>query len=164
MPSPKDGSTDNWGLASSDGTRAAAGAAFPQLSSGEGGPPLIDEDGKLWVREGGPAPGFATRWQASSGALTNDEQIIAGASLLEQVTGFVQAASDVAVNYVQIYDLAAIPVGVPVQTIRIVGSQVWAWSPQRWQFSNGVRFAVSSSAIAFVAADVAFFNALGWSP
>jgi hypothetical protein len=163
MPSPKNGVTDNWGLASADGTRAAAGAAFPQLSSGEGGPPLIDEEGRLWVREGGPAPGFNARWQASSGALTNDEQIIAGAALLEQVSGFVQAASD-AVNFVQIYDLAAVPAGVPVQTIRIVGSQVWSWSPQRWQFSSGVRFAVSSSAIAFVAGDVAFYNALGWSP
>lgn len=164
MPSPKDGFNDQFGLASADGTRAGAGAAFATGAAGDGLAPLVDLEGRLYLASAPPPlPGYNTAWETSSGAaLTNDTQLFPGPGLLEQVSGFVQAAADVSVNYVQIYDLAGAPAGSPLQTIRVVGSQVWSWSPQRWRFGTGIRFAVSTAPLTYVAGDLAFYNALGW--
>ena len=49
----KNGFNTQWGLVSSDGTRAGAG--FASLSPGEGAPPLVDEEGRLWTRAIDPA-------------------------------------------------------------------------------------------------------------
>lgn len=49
----KNGQNTQWGLVSSDGTRAGAG--FASLSPGEGAPPLVDEEGRLWTRAIDPA-------------------------------------------------------------------------------------------------------------
>jgi hypothetical protein len=43
----KNGFNTQWGLVSSDGTRAGAG--FASLSPGESAPPLVDEEGRLWT-------------------------------------------------------------------------------------------------------------------
>lgn len=163
MAGPKNSDNTQFGLASSNATRAGGGAA--SVAAGNGVEPLVDLEGRQYVVPvGGPLPGFNTPWQTSSGsALVTGAQLLAGPGLLEQVSGFVQAASDTAVNYVQLYDLAAAPtVETPVQSIRIVGSQVWSWSPQRWSFGAGIYFAVSSAPLSYVISDSAFYNALGW--
>jgi len=167
MPSPKDGTNDQWGLASSTGARS--GVAFPPLAVNDGGPPLLDLNGQQWVRQASappPVPGFGEYWANRATVLTNDVQVFPlGPALLDQITGFVEASSDDAVNYVQLYDILATPtVEVPLQSIRVVGSQEWAWAPLRLGFADGLRLCISSSPLSFVAGDLAFYNALGWQP
>lgn len=168
MPRAKDGFNDQFGLSSDTGTRAAAGLAFPPLANGDGGPPLVDNQGRVWVRpigSGPPDPSIAGEFQIASGALENDAEIRgSGAPLiLTMLTGFVEAASDDQVNYVQIYDVVGAPVGVPAFCCKLIGSQNYSWTPPNgWRFANGIRFAVSNTPLSFAAGATAWFNAFGW--
>lgn len=167
MPEPKDGFNDQYGLASSTGSRAAAGPAFPPLANGEGGPPLLDEEGRAWVRpvgSGPPDPSIAGAFQVSATALVNDAEIRgSGAPLmLTMLSGFVEAGDD-EVNYVQLYDVVGAPAGTPVFSARIVGGQNFSWAPPPgWRFTTGIRFALSTSAVTYVAGATGWFNAIGW--
>lgn len=162
----KNGINDQFGLVASSGGRTGA-----SLIDGHGGPPLIDEEGRLWVRVAGgaggnsPDPAIPNAFQLNSGALTNNATIRdAGIPLLlTLLSGFIEAGSDTAVNYVQLYDLDAVPSGVPAFTCRLVGRQAFGWVPVNgWRFENGIRFAVSTAALSFVAGSPAWFNAQGW--
>lgn len=165
MPSPKDGTNDQWGLASSSGSRASI--ALP-LGNGDGAAPLVDLEGRVWVRptgEGPPDPSIAGEFQERSSALLNDAEIRGSGAplLLLMVSGFVQAASDAEVNYVQLYDQIGAPAGSPVFSCRVVGPQNYAWSPPRgWRFATGIRWAISTSPTSYVAGAVGWYNAIGW--
>lgn len=171
----KDGTNGQWGLATSDGTRATAGAAFPALGNGEGGPPSIDGNGNVWVRPVGgtpPAPGFLTAWQEhNTSELTDSAQIRgtvdpANQFMLDQVGGFVNAIADTDVCYVQLFNGSAAPAvgATPQISIRIVGSQNYSWAPGQYHFPDGIWFALSTSPNDYAAGTTAlgWYTALGW--
>jgi hypothetical protein len=170
MTRPKDGSTDQFGLSSSTGARSAAGPAFPPLANGDGGPLLLDNEGRAWVRPVGatpPSPTITGEWQESSRpiGLTNDAEIRgSGAPLiLMMLSGFVEAGSDDEVNYVQLYDVVGAPAGAPAFCAKLIGSQNFSWTPPNgWRFEDGIRFAVSTTAVTYAAGSTAWFNAFGW--
>jgi hypothetical protein len=168
MPSPKDGVNDQYGLSSNTGSRAAAGAAFPTLANGDGGPPLLDNEGRAWVRPvgaGPPDPAITGDFQFTSAGLVNDLEIRGTGAplLLTLITGFVEAGADDEVNYVQIYDVVGVPVGTPAFVCKLIGAQNFSWQPSNgWRFTNGIRFAVSTAALTYAAGSTAWFNAQGW--
>lgn len=159
--------TDNsqFAAVSADGTRAGAGLAA--VVDGNGVEPLSDEEGRLWARvvsSVGPA-GFGTPGQGSSAALTNSEQISAGARLLRLVSG---ANTGLVQVFAQIYDLAGAPgaATVPVQSIPLPAVGEFSWAPYDWAFANGIWFALSTTPIGFTSpgAGVGFWNAQWWEP
>jgi hypothetical protein len=171
MPSPKNGVNDQWGLASSTGVRP--NPPNITLTDGDGGCPLIDEEGRIWTRAipGPPVPGASVAWQAFSG-LVAEAQVRGPQSdpsdqyVLEQISGSLVAASPSEVNFVQIYESNGAPLGgPPVQTILVIGSQVWSWAPQRWRFVDGAIYLLVSTTPdtpTLSATAETTYNALGW--
>lgn len=169
MAGAKTNENEQWGLASSTGARPAP---FATLAAGDGGAPLITPESHVWVRDGGAGPaGYPTPWQDRSAALVGLEGVNTPTliQLLECITGQVVAPSDSEVNYAQLYNSAAPPgaLTVPEWTVRIVGSQAFAWSPSGgWRFTAGIFFALSTTPIGFTApaTAVAWWNATGFQP
>jgi hypothetical protein len=167
MTGRKSPENSQWGLASPDGTRASADALLGTLTPGEGTEPIVDLEGRVWVRVAGgiAPPGFPTKVQASAAALTNSEQIQIGSCKLSTISGF---NNDGALTYyAQVYDLAAAPGGgdVPVQSIPVVSMAEWSWSPDLWEFVNGIYFALSTTPLSFTAAAVqGFWSAELYTP
>jgi hypothetical protein len=167
----KDGTNAQWGLVSADGTRATAGQ--PGAGNSDGVPPLVDEQGRVWVRGANappPIPTFETLWQEASGGV-NDAEIRgqidpANQFILSQVSGFIEAAADTDVNYVQLFNRtgAPNPGDTPEVSIRIVGTQNYSWSPGQWLFDAGIRWAISTTANTYTAGTAALgrYSALGW--
>jgi hypothetical protein len=167
MSGKKTTDNTNFALVSPDGTRAGADALLGALPPGDGTEPLADLEGRLWVRVvGGIAPpGFPTKVQASAAALTNSEQVQLGACKLSTLSGFNNSGATT--YYAQIYDLGAAPGGgdVPVQSIPVVAMAEFSWSPDLWEFVNGIWFALSTTPLTYTAAAVqAFWNAELYTP
>jgi hypothetical protein len=167
MTGTKNFDNTNFALASPDGTRAGANGLLGPLPPGDGTEPLADLEGRLWVRVvGGIAPpGFPTKVQASAAALTNGEQIQLGPCKLSTLSGFNNDAATA--YYAQIYDLAAAPgVGdVPVQVLPVAALAEFSWSPDLWEFVNGMWFALSTTPLSFTAAAAeGFWNAEVYTP
>ena len=154
-----------FGLVSADSTRAGGGAA--SLAPSEGVEPLCDTEGRLWVRMVGGIvpPGFPTKVQASAAALTNSEQIHAGPCKLSTLSGFNNSGATT--YYAQIYDLAAAPGGgnVPVQSLPVVAMAEFSWSPDLWEFTNGIWFGLSTTPLSYTAgAAQGFWNSELYTP
>lgn len=152
MSAAKTQDNNQFGRASSDGTRAGGGAAT--VPAGSGIEPLLDLEGRLWVRTVGgiSPPGFPTKLQASAAALTTSQLVHAGSCKLSTMSGFNNSGSTS--YYAQIYDLAVAPGGgdVPVQVLPVVAMAEFSWSPDLWTFANGVWFALSTTPLSYTAA------------
>ena len=148
--------TDNsqWGLATSDGTRATG--LKPPAVDGHGIEPVVDLDGRVWTRDGlspiDPALGVIRYDNAGAFAGQGIALVAVLPLTLLRIFGFKTGAN---VEYIQLYDLAAgPPAGVPFAQFAV---------PQDGDFSldfgvtgrpltTGLVVALSTSAVAFVAA------------
>lgn len=154
MAGNKTNDNTQWGLASSDGTRATAGAVA--AADGDGIEPTVDLDGRIWARDAASpiVPGSPLIRYDNGGAFAPQATAVVAAApaTLLRVYGFKTGAN---VEYVQLYDLAAgPPAGVPFAQFAV---------PQDGNFSldfgatgrplvNGLVVALSTSAIGFAGA------------
>ena len=157
MAGRKTGDNVQFAIVSADGTRATAGAL--PLADGDGIEPIADENGQLWVRvsQSITPPGYPTREQASAAALTDAEVVHNGAAVLSVINGL---NNDGAVlHYAQVYDLAAAPGpgDVPIQVIPVAPMAEWSWSPDLWEFTNGIVVAMSTVPMSFASAGAVMF-------
>jgi hypothetical protein len=166
MSGRKTNDNSQFAIVSADGTRATAGA-LPG-ANGDGLEPIADEQGRLWVRLASniAPPGFPNRVQDSAAALINSEQVYAGPCVLSVISGFNNDGT--LLRYAQVYDLAGAPGAgdVPVQSIPVAPMAEWSWSPDLWEFTDGIWFALSSTALSFTdpGGALGFWNAQLYTP
>lgn len=166
MAGPKTADNTQWGLVSDTGTR------LNPLPNEDGGEPLIDQHGRVWVVAAPspfPFPGFPTRNQAKADALVDHAELQVGPGALEQINGFVQPAEGVTA-YVQLWDLDHWPPvegDLPFEIIPITDMNgTYAYGPASgWQFVDGLHVSFSLTAFDFTTAgDVGFYNSIFWTP
>ncbi len=118
MSAPKTKDNQQWGRVSTTGTTPGNVSV-----DDDGREPLVDEFGRLWVRDGGGIiPPFDLRNQFSvSSTPGNIGKIIVGApNFLVSITGFVQSSVSPFPLFFQLFDLAGLPPVTPFISIPLL--------------------------------------------
>ena len=154
MTGQKTNDNTQWGLVSSDGTRATAG--FASAPDGDGVEPLVDKEGVLWARDAAspidPSTGLVRYDNGGAFALQGTANVSAVPGTLIRVFGFKTGAG---VEFVQLYDTAGgVPAGVPFAQFPVAanGSFSLDFGVTGRALAAGLVVALSTSPTSFVAA------------
>lgn len=161
MTGIKTGDNGQWGLASELGTRLDAGLA--SVPNGDGIPPLVDNDGRLWTRDAGsPVPSFGDVQFYDPAALAAAHVVSAFPATVLRIYGFKTGAGT---EYVQLLNLAAAPGGgeTPVASIPITQNGTFSLGfPYGRILGVGIVVALSSTPAVFAAGTASLWANAEW--
>jgi hypothetical protein len=146
MSGRKTSDNNQWGLVSTDGTRATAGAAA--VVDGDGVEPITDENGALWARAAGSAvtPSNPLQRYDNGGnfAGAQEHQVSAAPVTVLRLFGFKSTAGT---EYIQVYDVNGAAAGTPLYQVAVPqdGSFSIDLGIAGRPFANGLTVALSTT-------------------
>ena len=164
MSGPKTKDNQQWGRVSTTGTTPGNVSV-----DDEGREPLVDEFGRLWVRDISPIvpPIFTTRNQLIAASFTGNSfrTIAVGPGFLQSITGFMSASASAFPLYVQLSDAAGAPGGQSIVIPLLAINVAFSYSVG-FEFAAGCVVALSTTPTGYTAAlagDVTLTQGVFWT-